>query len=120
MLVLRLTIAVAVLGLSGSPVASLFCPSDDTAAMACCQRDANDCNQRGKSDDCCRTVPADGQTLAVAAKARDLAKPPLTAAPAAVMPTLAFAAAPPRLALGVRASDISVGFFPPRLSVLRL
>jgi hypothetical protein len=62
MLLRRLTIALAAVGLLGSPVAGLYCPSDDPAAMACCQQKASECNQPGASDDCCRTVPVDKGT----------------------------------------------------------
>jgi hypothetical protein len=62
MLLRRLTIAFAAVGLLGSPVASLYCPSEGPAAMACCQQKASECNQPGANDDCCRTVPVDKGT----------------------------------------------------------
>jgi len=44
-------------GLVASPVAALFCAEGDAAAMACCREDMSQCNQPGKTDDCCRTSP---------------------------------------------------------------
>jgi hypothetical protein len=120
MLFRRLTIGLAAVGFFGSPVASLYCPSDDPAAMACCQRDANDCNQRGKSDDCCRTVPTDGQTAAAASKAGDLAKPQWIAAPAAILPALLLAADGPSVSVRTRSAHLVQDLPPPPLAVLRI
>ena len=120
MLLRRLTIALAAVSFLGSPVASLYCPTGDAAAMACCQRNANDCNQRGKSDDCCRTVPADGQTAAIAAKAGDLAKPQLSLSPVAILPTATPAAGVPSVIVPARQQHLLQDHSPPGLSVLRV
>jgi len=116
----RLTIALAAVSLLGSPVASLYCPADDPAAMACCQRDADQCNQRGKSDDCCRTTPTDGQTAAVAAKAGDLAKPQWSVAPVGLPPTAMLAVDLPSVFVRSRQHRQLQDLPPPPLSVLRI
>ncbi len=120
MLLRRLTVAFAAVGLFGSPVSSLYCPSDDPAAMACCQRDANDCNQPGKSDDCCRTLPTDGQTVMVASKAGDLAKPHWIPASVGVLPMTALAAHAPSVRFSIRLEQVLQSLPPPTLSVLRI
>ncbi len=55
--------AVATLALAGaivgSPLAGLYCDDSGPAAMACCQTKASECNQPGKTDDCCRNVPVE-------------------------------------------------------------
>lgn len=120
MLLRRLTIALASVSLLGSPVASLYCPTRDPAAMACCQQDANDCNQRGKSDDCCRALPADGQTAAIAAKAGNLAKPQLSPSPVAILPMAILVADLPRVIVPARQQRLLQDHPPPGLSVLRI
>jgi hypothetical protein len=120
MLLRRVALALAAVGLLGSPVASLYCPGDDAAAMACCQRDANGCNQRGKSDDCCRTVPADGQTAAVAAKAGDLAKPQLLIASTGLLPIVTLSAPRPSVSVGIPPEHVLQDLSPPPLCVLRI
>jgi hypothetical protein len=52
------TAALAV-ALVGSPLAALDCNDTGPAAMACCQDKASECNQPGKTDDCCRKVPVE-------------------------------------------------------------
>lgn len=49
-----LVLSVAIVG---SPLASLYCVASGPAAMACCQNKASECNQPGKTDDCCRKIP---------------------------------------------------------------
>ncbi len=46
----------------GSPLAGLYCDDSGPAAMACCQNRASECNQPGKTDDCCRNVPVEKGT----------------------------------------------------------
>jgi hypothetical protein len=120
MLLRRLTIAAAAAGLLGSPAATLYCPTDDPAAMACCERDANDCNRPGKGDDCCRTAPTDGQAPAVAAKAGGLAKRQPIVASVSFLPMAAPAADRPGLSLKVPPDHVLQDLPPPPLSVLRL
>ncbi len=54
-----LALAVAIVG---SPLAGLYCDDSGPAAMACCQNKASECNQPGKTDDCCRKVPVEKAT----------------------------------------------------------
>jgi len=120
MLLRRLLIGLTCVGLLGSPVATLACPTADPAAMACCQQDANDCNQRGKSDDCCRTLPGDGQTAATAAKASDIAGAQLNASPAAMLPATTLMVELPDAFLPARKQHRVHDHSPPPLSVLRI
>lgn len=85
---MRLARAAAVfvsVSLLGSPVAALYCNSADAGAMACCQGDMPNCNTPGKTDDCCRRVPASQDTAAVSLKAEGLEKPGLTIGPVDLM-----------------------------------
>lgn len=120
MLVRRLTIALAALGVLGSPVAALYCGGDDPAAMACCQRDSNDCNQPAKNDDCCRPQPPDGQALAVKVKAGDLAKPQSVAGMAAVLPATVLPVVSLSAVLSVRHGHVPRDLPLPPPSVLRI
>ena len=120
MLVRRLTLAFAALGLVGSPVAALYCGGDDPAAMACCQRDANNCNQPGKNDDCCRPQPPHRPTLAVKVKAGDLAKPQSVAGVAAVLPATVLPVSDPSAVLSVRPGHVPRDLPLPPPSVLRI
>jgi hypothetical protein len=54
--VATLALAVALVGL---PLAGLYCDDSGPAAMACCKDKASECNQPGKSDDCCSKAPVD-------------------------------------------------------------
>jgi hypothetical protein len=49
--------AALAVALVGSPLAALDCNDTSAAAMACCQDKGSECNQPGKTDDCCRKVP---------------------------------------------------------------
>ena len=67
-IVMVMTRAVATLALAvaivGSPLAGLYCNDLGAAAMACCQDKASECNQPGKTDDCCRKVPVEKDAAA--------------------------------------------------------
>jgi len=53
------------------PLAPLYCPSDDPAAMACCAKQSGACNQpTSPDDDCCRDAPTDGQLLSASGALR--------------------------------------------------
>jgi hypothetical protein len=52
------TLALAV-ALVASPVTVLYCDNSGPAAMACCKNKASECNQPGKTDDCCSKAPTD-------------------------------------------------------------
>ncbi len=54
---------------AGSPLAVLYCEDSGPAAMACCQGDASECNQPGKTADCCRVVPTAQDGAVTLAKA---------------------------------------------------
>ena len=57
------TLALAV-ALVGSPLAGLYCDDSGPAAMACCKNKASECNQPGKTDDCCSKAPTDKDAFA--------------------------------------------------------
>lgn len=57
------TLALAV-AIGGSPLVGLYCDDSGPAAMACCQNKASECNQPGKTDDCCRKVPVEKDAAA--------------------------------------------------------
>jgi len=118
----RLAIALACLSLLVSPVAGLYCGGDDPAAMACCQREAPECNQPGMTDDCCRTQPTDdGQAVSVAAaKARELTKDRWTAGLLDAVPALRVEAELPGVALAAGRDHVPRGLRPASLSVLRI
>ena len=118
--------AVATLALAGaivgSPLADLYCDDSGAAAMACCQNKASECNQPGKTDDCCRKIPVEkdasaspGQPLAgkpswTSVISFDLLVP---SAPTAVTLTSSLT---PRLSHRTTWPDLA----PPPLSVLRV
>lgn len=118
----RLTLTLVALGLAGSPVAALYCGGDDPAAMACCRQQANECNQPGKADDCCRTVPSDGRdgALAVGVKAELAAKLQALMCPAFTLAVAPIPAARGPLALAVWLDTLPHDLPPPPLSVLRV
>ncbi|MGH7318611.1 MAG: hypothetical protein ACRELA_03140, partial [Candidatus Rokuibacteriota bacterium] len=57
------------LSLLGSPLAALYCNQTDAAAMACCRGDMSHCNMPGKTEDCCKRVPAGQESQTAALKA---------------------------------------------------
>lgn len=108
-------------GLAASPVAALYCSEGDAAAMACCREDMSQCNQPGKTDDCCRTSPDESREHgALPALKADLKAPTLNAL--AVLPLgPELAQRPGIVALGRVQQDVSTGrASPPRSPILRV
>ncbi len=107
--------------LGGSPLASLYCDNSTPAAMACCRNKAPECNQPGKTDDCCRT-PAEKDVFA--GSSQQLAgKPQWTSVisfdalvPSAPTPVSLVSFVTPRLSHGSAWPDPA----PPPLSILRV
>lgn len=109
--------AVAI-ALAGSPVAGLYCDDANPAAMACCRDKASECNQPGKTEDCCRVSPAGQETPALVAKAPD-ARNTAHAAVLSFVETPTLQPVVPHLQIGplpARAADLS----PPRSPILRI
>lgn len=109
--------AVAI-ALAGSPVAGLYCDDANPAAMACCRDKASECNQPGKTEDCCRVSPAGQETPALVAKAPD-ARNTAHAAVLSFVETPTLQRVVPHLQIGplpARAADLS----PPRSPILRI
>ena len=119
----RLLLAYLAFALSGSPVAALHCGGDDPAAMECCRRDGNECNQPGKQDDCCRTPPGGQQGTGFLARLDGVAKPlpaPSFAAGVLPLPDLVGVAESVGAPFRLRPNRAAPGFSPPPSSVLRL
>lgn len=116
-----LTLALTSLALLGSPLAALFCPRTDPAAMACCQNNPQGCNKAGKSDDCCRTVPNDGNASGTLVKSPQAGAPmhtvALMPAPVAAVPV---PTAPLSHRLLVANQHLPLDLPPPLLSTLRI
>jgi hypothetical protein len=66
--------AMLAVALGVGPVASLYCDVRDQAAMACCKDDMSECNQPGKTDDCCKTGTANHETASNVVQASRLDK----------------------------------------------
>jgi hypothetical protein len=86
------TIAFLTATLGGSPLLGLYCNDASEAAMACCQGDMANCNQPGKTEDCCKKSPQPGDAAAVLMKAPGPVKVALlvgcVAVPVALAPPL--------------------------------
>lgn len=119
----RATAVVIALSLLGSPLAALYCNQADAAAMACCRGDMSHCNMPGKTEDCCRRVPAGQESQTDAIKAVRLEKSrlgPLADLPA-VSPDLDVSV--PRLEASLHGSvpvRPSAAPSPPRSPILRV
>lgn len=119
----RAAAVVIALSLLGSPLAALYCNEADAAAMACCRRDMSHCNMPGKTEDCCRKVPASQESQTAALKAERIEKSrlgPLHHLPA-VTPDLPVSV--PRLDASLHASvpvRPSAAPSPPRSPILRV
>lgn len=70
----RVAAVVIALSLLGSPLAALYCNQTDAAAMACCRTGMASCNVPGKTEDCCKRVPAGQENQTTALKAERLEK----------------------------------------------
>ena len=114
----RLTVLLVAVGLSASPVAGLYCDTQGQAAMACCQGDMSQCNQPGKTEDCCQVAPTGQESEAIVGKALDQRDPldavALPALPAATLP-------PPTVHLRItRVLTLQADPSPPRTPILRI
>lgn len=119
---LRLTAVLLSVGLLGSPISALYCNDVDAAAMACCQGDMSKCNQPGKTEDCCRKIPASQETAGIATKADRIDRLPL-AGPLHVAVLSAaenLHASSAGLALPWRPLELPRDAWPPRNVVLRI
>lgn len=113
-------IALFAVSLIGSPLFALYCNDTSEAAMACCQGDMANCNQPGKTEDCCnKKSPEPGDAAAVLLKAPAPLKVALVAAcvasPVALAPPLPWTSASHR-----RASRTVHGPPPTATTVLRV
>ena len=117
--VATLALAVALIGL---PLAGLYCDDSGPAAMACCKNKASECNQPGKTDDCCRKAPIDkdasaGPTQQLAGKPQWTCVISLDAlVPSAPSIVTLASSLTPRLSHRTAWADPP----PPRLSILRV
>lgn len=113
------TIALLAVSLAGSPLLALYCNDTSEAAMACCQGDMANCNQPGKTEDCCKKSPQRGDGAAVLLKAPAPLKVALVAgwvaAPVALAPPLPWTSA-----AHLRASRTVHGPPPTATTVLRV
>jgi hypothetical protein len=114
----RLTVLLVAVGLSASPVAGLYCDPQGQAAMACCQGDMSECNQPGKTEDCCQVAPTGQESAAIVGKAPDQRDPldavAQPALPAATLP-------PPAMHLSVSGLvTLQADPSPPRTPILRI
>jgi hypothetical protein len=123
MSVARAAVALIALSLLGSPLAALYCNQPDAAAMACCRGDMAHCNMPGKTENCCKKVPAgqDSQTPALKAERIDKSRLGPLGDLAAVTPDLPVAV--PTLEVSLHASipgRFVAPVSPPRSPILRL
>lgn len=115
---LRVFVLLLSSGFVVSPMASLYCDARDAADMACCQGDMAECNQPGKTENCCQVAPTSQESAAIVGKAPDQR----VALDAVVLPVLSLSTLPPpavhpRVTWSVA---LQVDPSPPRASVLRL
>jgi hypothetical protein len=113
----RLTVLLVAVGLSASPVAGLYCDTQGQATMECCQGDMSECNQPGKTEDCCQVAPTSQEAAAVVGKAPEQTH----AFDAVALPGLPTALRPPTAHLRISTvltpqPDTS----PPRTPILRV
>ena len=114
----RLTVLLVAVGLSASPVAGLYCDTQGQAAMACCQGDMSECNQPGKTADCCRVAPPSQERAVIVGKALDQ-RPTLDAVALAALPAATLP--PPTVHLRItRVLTLQVDPSPPRTPILRI
>jgi hypothetical protein len=86
--------------------------------MACCQGDMPECNQPGKTEDCCQVAPTGQESAAIVGKVSDQR----VALDAVVVPALPAATLPPP-AVNLRVSwsvALQVDPSPPRTPILRV
>ena len=119
----RAAAVVIALSLVGSPLAALYCNQAAAAAMACCRTGMENCNMPGKTEDCCRRVPASQENQTDALKAVRLEKSrlgPLADLPA-VCPDLPVSVPPLETSLqGSVPVRPSAAPSPPRSPILRV
>jgi len=113
----RLTVLLAAVGLLASPIATLYCDPQGPAAMACCQGDMSECNQPGKTEDCCNVAATSQEGAAIAAKPPDRPIPDIVALPALRAATLSPSPADLRIG-GIPALQVDPS--PPRTPILRI
>ena len=113
---------VLTVALVGSPLAALYCNDLSPAAMACCKDRASECNQPGKTDDCCRKAPVEKGAAAGPSQVT-AGKPSWTFVVSldALVPVVAKCAAPvSSLTLRPASRSEWADLPPPPLSVLRV
>ncbi len=115
----RLTVLLVAMGLLASPIAALYCDTQGQAAMECCQGDMSECNQPGKTEDCCQVAPTSQEGAAIVGKAPNQR---LTPDGPVALPALAAATLPPP-SVRLRISRIptpQADPSPPRTPILRV
>jgi len=114
----RLTVLLVAVGLLASPIAGLYCDPQGQGAMECCQGDMSECNQPGKTEDCCQVAPTSQEGAAIVGKAPDQRLTP----DAVALPALPKAALPaPTVHLRISSVQTpQADPSPPRTPILRL
>ena len=120
----RVMAVLIALSLLGSPLAALYCNQSDAASMACCRGDMSHCNMPGKTEGCCKRVPAGQDSQTPALKAERVEKGRVGVGSlhlTALLPASAVSVLPSEtLFLGSTSGRLPATASPPTSSVLRV